>query len=275
MPENKNVSKVVYGEKILIDLTADTVTPDQLMLGATAHDSSGTLITGSLDVSAEHRLCFRGKNLGESFTDEHKSAVTNGTFTDIFLGDSWLINGVTWRIVDMDYWYNQGDTAFTSHHLVIMPDQSLGTASMNASNVSEGGYAGSLMYSDNLEAAKTIIQNAFGTALLTHRTYLVNAVSEENPSRAGWYDSTVELPNEIMMYGSLVCSLWGSGGYTSDKTQLTLMRVVPRYINPYRENCWLRDIAGVDGFAAVWGDGRAGYGLASSEFGIRPVFAIG
>ena len=35
---NKNISKVVYGGKTLIDLTADTVTADKLLSTYTAHD---------------------------------------------------------------------------------------------------------------------------------------------------------------------------------------------------------------------------------------------
>lgn len=43
------VSKVNYGDDTLIDLTADTVTPSNLMKGATAHDSAGNSITGILE----------------------------------------------------------------------------------------------------------------------------------------------------------------------------------------------------------------------------------
>lgn len=42
------ISKVVYGNDTLIDLTADTVTSDSLANGYTAHDKSGTLINGAL-----------------------------------------------------------------------------------------------------------------------------------------------------------------------------------------------------------------------------------
>lgn len=42
------VSKVVYGTTVLVDLTEDTVTADDLMLGTTAHDATGTLITGTI-----------------------------------------------------------------------------------------------------------------------------------------------------------------------------------------------------------------------------------
>lgn len=44
-------NKVVYGDRTLIDLTEDTVTPATLKLGATAHDASGAKITGTLDTA--------------------------------------------------------------------------------------------------------------------------------------------------------------------------------------------------------------------------------
>ena len=43
------VSKVVYGNTPLIDLTADTVTPNDLASGVTAHGANGELITGTND----------------------------------------------------------------------------------------------------------------------------------------------------------------------------------------------------------------------------------
>ena len=41
------VSKVVYGNQALIDLTADTVTAEALASGVTAHGADGELITGT------------------------------------------------------------------------------------------------------------------------------------------------------------------------------------------------------------------------------------
>lgn len=40
-------NKVVYGGKILMDLTGDSVTPDKLLAGETAHDKSGEAIGGT------------------------------------------------------------------------------------------------------------------------------------------------------------------------------------------------------------------------------------
>lgn len=40
-------SEIIYGGRVLIDLTGDTVTPGALLEGYTAHDARGELITGT------------------------------------------------------------------------------------------------------------------------------------------------------------------------------------------------------------------------------------
>lgn len=46
-------NKVVFGNTTLIDLTADTVDAAHMLTGYTAHDRSGTIITGSCDYDAD------------------------------------------------------------------------------------------------------------------------------------------------------------------------------------------------------------------------------
>ena len=46
------ISKVIYGGEVLIDLTGDNVTPDKLLVGATAHGADGEQITGTCDYDA-------------------------------------------------------------------------------------------------------------------------------------------------------------------------------------------------------------------------------
>lgn len=225
------------------------------------------------------RNVYRGKNLGTEITAAQKAAIQAGTFDDLFIGDYWVINGVKWVIADMDYWYNCGDTAFTNHHLVIVPSTILYSATMNETNTTEGGYVGSLMYTENLNDAKTTISTAFGDMLLTHREYLVNAVTDGYPSAAAWFDSTVELMNEVMVYGTYIHTPARDGikvvtRTTINKQQLSLFRLNPRAINN-RAYVWLRDVVSSSYFASVGNAGNAAYYSASSSRGVRPAFAIG
>ena len=226
------------------------------------------------------RKIFRGKNLGPALTTAQKNEIKAGTFKGFFIGDYWTIGDRIWRIVDINYWLNSGDTPCTTPHLVIMPDKALYNAVMNDTNITTGGYVGSKMYTTNLANAKTIVEAAFGADnILNHRELLVNAVSNGYPSAGAWYDSRIELPNEIMMYGCYVHTPAGNGTtipyrYTIDKTQLALMQIHPKFINPHRENQWLRDVVSGAGFAFVYSGGVASSSGASFSFGVRPDFGL-
>lgn len=237
-------------------------------------------ILDSFVPAEQRRMIFRGKNLGAALTSAQKTTIQNGTFKGLFLGDYWVIGGRNWRIVDFDYWYNCGDAAFTKHHLVIMPDEALYNAQMNETNITTGGYVGSKMYTTNLAQAKTLVNSAFGSAVLTHRELLVNAVSNGYASAGAWYDSSVELPNEIMMYGSYIFAPAGNGStvpyrYTINKTQLALFQVCPKFIVNRSYNQWLRDVVSAARFADVGDYGYTNDAYASSSLGVRPVFPIG
>ena len=47
------VNKVVYGDTTLVDLTEDTVTPETLAKGVTAHAADGSLIVGVMELTVE------------------------------------------------------------------------------------------------------------------------------------------------------------------------------------------------------------------------------
>ena len=161
-----------------------------------------------------------------------------------------------------------------------MPDEALYNAQMNTTNVTTGGYVGSAMYKSNLANAKTIVNAAFQGSVLTHREYLCNAVANGRPSGGAWFDSSIELPNEPMMYGHPHFSPTSDGStvpsiYTISKTQLALFMVCPRFIVNRSYNQWLRDVVSSATFAFVNGNGNAGSSGASTSYGVRPVFPVG
>lgn len=247
--------------------------------GIKAEDAFWGLLDSVVSVE-QRRTIFRGKNLGTALTTAQKSAIKAGIFKGFFIGDYWNIGDRIWRIVDINYWLNCGDTSCTTPHLVIMPDAILYSAKMNETNITTGGYVGSQMYTTNLANAKTLVNAAFGSAnILNHREYLTNAVTNGYASAGAWVDSTVELPNEIMMYGSYVHTPAGDGSvipnrYTIDKTQLALMKIHPKYINPCRQTQWLRDVVSSALFARVGSLGDTVCHNASYSAGVRPVFGL-
>lgn len=273
LSELDQINSLSSGDKILIGTSAGNKS-----IGA--NDALFAILDSFIPVE-QRRITFRGKNLGTILTNRQKTNIQNGTFKDLFLGDYWVIGGRNWRIVDFNYWYNCGDTAFTKHHLVIMPDNVLYNAQMNTTNITTGGYVGSEMYINNLENAKTIVNSTFRDAVLTHREYLTNTVTNGRPSEGAWYDSNVELPNECMMYGHLHFSPVSDGSvipkiHTISKTQLALFQVVPKFIVDRSYNQWLRDVVSASTFAYLNNNGLAtNYNASSTTYGVRPVFPIG
>lgn len=226
-----------------------------------------------------HRQIFRGKNLGSTVTSEQKTAIQNGTFENLWLGDYWEVSGVKWRIADFDYWYGCGDTPLNQHHLMIVPDTGLYTAKMNESSTTTGGYVGSGMYTSGLATAKSTISGIFGALVINHREYLINAVSNGAPSSGAWTDSTVELMNELMVYGSYIYCAGSTGSvdvkrYTNSKVQLALFAVNPNLIQA-SGGYWLRDISTATHWARVDTYGGATNTGGANAYGVRPIFAIG
>lgn len=225
-----------------------------------------------------HNSIYRGKNLGTSVTAAQWAAIADGSFTDLYIGDYWVIGGVNWRIAAFDYYLNNGDTSCTTHHVVIVPDTYLYNAAMNSTNTTTGGYVGSAMYTANLEQAKTIIKGAFSGHVLKHRIYLTNAVANGRASGGAWYDSEVDLMCEQMVYGSGIFSPVSDGidvptNYRVEKSQLPLFQHEPSRICD-RNNWWLRDVITASAFAFVAETGRADYTDPSYAISVRPSFSI-
>ncbi len=254
-----------------LDTTAKTV------LGALDELNSNIPIFSN---AGSHNGIFRGKNLGTSVTQKQWTAIQNGTFDDLYIGDYWVIGGVTWRIAAFDYYYNTGDTAFTKHHAVIVPDTSLYSHNMNDTNITTGAYMGSKMYTEGLDQAKTQIQSAFESShVLTHRLLLTNATSNGYASGGAWVDSTVDLMFENMVYGSLIFSPVSNGtnipyNHRVEKGQLPLFALAPQYID-CNASYWLRDVISSSYFAFVYFNGYASSVSASAVAGVRPAFCIG
>lgn len=238
-----------------------------------------------------HNSIFRGKNLGSSLTTAQKNAIAAGTFDDMFIGDYWEINSIKWRIAHFDYWLNSGDTQCTTHHVVVVPDNVLNYKNMNDkvnnADVTTGAYINSKMYTTNIADARTIVKNAFGESnILTHREYFANATNANGFESGGsWYDSQIDLMNEIMVYGSNIFHNCINGtswptNYTIDKVQLALFRLDQSYtiaLNPQgtdRTGWWLRDVCFTTRFAYVDSGGLASGSGASTSRGVRPAFAI-
>lgn len=225
-----------------------------------------------------HNAIYRGKSLGSSVTTAQYSAISAGTFDDMYIGDYWTIGGVNYRIAAFDYYLNCGDTSCTKHHVVLVPDTCLYNHVMNDTNITTGAYVGSKMYTEGLEQAKTSIKAAFSGHVLSKRIYLSNATANGRASAGAWCDSEVDLMCEHMVYGNGVFSPVSDGttipnNYRVEKSQLPLFQHEPSRICN-RVSWWLRDVISASYFADVYYYGLAACSNASSSLGVRPAFCI-
>lgn len=230
-----------------------------------------------------HNGIYRGKDITDLFYNGTLSKqIAAGTFDDIFIGD-YIIGKVSKRkylVADINYRLNCGDTECTTPHILMVPERIMGTAKMNDTNTVTGAYTGSKMYTEYLTPFKTVIQNDFEIShILSHKALLTNAVADGKASNWAWFDSTIELMNECMVYGH---NAWGSHhGYETgaDKSQLSLFRlnaskIVARNDAGERYWYWLRDVVSASNFAFVSSNGLATDGSASTAGGVRPAFLI-
>jgi hypothetical protein len=220
------------------------------------------------------------------------TAIANGTFTDIYPGDyvikSVTIDGTTysdvkWFVMDLDYFLNLDDYKVTTHHVVLMPEEGLGTAPMNATNTTAGGFLSSDMWTTTIPLVNTGIESAFGaTHVLTHREILTNAVettakasgySGWNGASSGneWTTVKANLASEGAVFGTMeVSSSWRDGG--TDSSQFAALRYNHSLISSKRSTWWLRAVANTTDFCTTGMHGRASFSHASDAGSIRPYF---
>ena len=248
------------------------------------------------DGAEAHNAMWGGRDITAAFDAGTVSAnISNGTFRDIFPGDyitkQVTISGtaytVNWVIADCDYWINKGDqnNGMETHHVVIVPQAPIFTTRMNATNTTEGGYAGSRMYKETIPACATGIVSAFGSGhILTFRDHLTrdlntSAVSSGITVFTGapnwngeWHSQQCNLMSEAMVYDGPHCASSALDNIMATR-QMSAFRLSEKLINYNRQTWWLRDVVSSATFAIVDGYGHATTYHASDVFGVRP-FAL-
>jgi hypothetical protein len=287
----KKITELTEGKPLKKDIVPFVDTTNGTTKKAVIEDLLNVIVPSN---AGGHNAIYRGKDITEYFYGREKynektfsQAVADGTFDNIFVGD-YIIGKTSNRkylVADINYRLHCGDTECKTPHVLIIPERIMGTAKMNDTNITTGAYIGSKMYTEYLAPFKTIIQNDFENShILSHREYFPNAVTNGYESAGAWVDSTIELMNELMVYGSNIFHNITNGtniptNHTIDKSQLSLFRLKPSEIvalNDAGERYWywLRDVVSSSGFATVSPGGDANYNGASASGGVRPAFLI-
>lgn len=255
-------------------------------------------------IAENHNNIFRGDDLfAKGYTiDDICAMISDGSFSDIYIGDYFTLSGsienvpcfveqtgddgtkslvestqtVTYntkfRIAGLDTYLNTGDTAFTAHHAVIVPDENIGTNRMNGTNTNNGGYTGSFLFTSVLPVYNAHFDAKLNNHLLLHSEYLTNGVSGNSANSCVWVTVKINLPSEPEIYGSTIFG----GKYDNglNYRQFPIFRLNPKYICN-RNWFWCKSTAWNTSFAGVTSTGNANASGASSMGGVRPCFCIG
>ena len=251
-----------------------------------------------------HNAIFRGDDLfAKGYTiDDICAMISDGSFSDIYIGDYFTLSGtienvpcfvkqtddegtktmvestqtVTYntkfRVAGLDTYLNTGDTAFTKHHAVIVPDGNIGTNCMNSTNITTGGYVGSFMHTSVLPVYDTHFTEKLNNHLLSRRDILTNSVSGSSANNWGWYSIKSRLMSEPEVYGTR--AFGGNYDIGTAYNRFPLFNLAPKYICN-RTSYWLRAVTTSTNFAFVNYRGYATGNSASLVLGVRPAFVIG
>ena len=258
-------------------------------------------ITG---ITENHNNIFRGDDLFAKGYDINDicAMIADGSFSDIYIGDYFTLSGsipdvpcfveqtgddgtkslvestqtvmynTKFRIAGLDTYLNTGDTAFTAHHAVIVPDENIGTNRMNGTNSTTGGYVSSFMFASVLPVYNTHFSAKLNNHLLSHREILSNSVTGNQASGWAWANVKINLMSEPEVYGS---NLWGNKYDAGvNYRQFPLFRIASKYICN-RNWYWLNTIAGGSDFTAMTSNGNATRNGAGVALAVRPCFCIG
>ena len=207
-------------------------------------------------------------------------------------------------IAGLDTMMNNGEDGeyVNYHHAVMVPGkgfegiQHFGRHAMNATNTTEGGYAGSVMDQSVLGAVVTEGSTAsgatinqqlyaeFGRHLKTTDELLSTSINATGTNRFGtangcsnnwaWAMGQAVLMSEVEVYGSTV---WSSSGYDTGnaKMQLPLFAHSRNAMNDRSSWYWLKDAASSAFFCICGNGGYAGYDDADYALDdVRPRFII-
>ena len=164
------VSKVVYGNTTIMDISDDTVNASALLSGYTAHGADGAPITGvwTFDADTKDATALVGEILYGKTSYKNGSKLV-GTMTNVCKQTDYLTNASTPVSISQGYHDGSGTVA-------------LGTADLTAlvsDNIRQGvtilGITGTMSGSEDVKATSTTV-----TPYTTSKTYLPNQFGDYN-----------------------------------------------------------------------------------------------
>lgn len=219
-----------------------------------------------------HNAVFRGQSLGSSFTDAQKAAISGGTFEGLFVGDywdmSWNASPVHFRIAGFDLLWGAGAVPMSRHHVVLVPDECLGSSIYSDTEFAEG-YSGSILKSYITTDIIPGLETLFGTLVPYNMRVATGATNTD------WIESKADVLSSISLFGE-----YGSTNYyTSLSNSLFIMfplfNMAPWLVRSPGYNYWIQEVITNTTGTIISAEGRKLINLLTNSRAVRPFFLIG
>jgi hypothetical protein len=214
-----------------------------------------------------HNSIYRGAYLGDTFDPSILGDIDNGEFGNIYVGDYWVIDNITYRVVGFDY-YSFYETVSIPHHILVMSDDVLRTSQNQvdeqALNPGVGGYVDSDLVTYLAEDISPIIDNRFPQYVIGLEKIYTDTFSTSATN-------LIDIP---------ALSELGLQEY-SDETKpinysipFPIFQHCPRYITVDSVEYWTRSSTGSNLYGGISSIGVSKLPTDSAK-GVRIVFALG
>ena len=193
MPNHTYVSKVIYGNEVIMDISDDTVTSSALLSGYTAHDGSGAPITGNctFDADTKDATALVGEILYGKTAYKNGTKLT-GTMPNVGRQVSYMTSASSPVAIQQGYHDGSGSVALSTADLTALA----------STNIREGvtilGVLGTMSGSEDVKATSTTL-----TPYTTAATY--------NPVQFGDYNYFSQITVDQIATSTTVN---GGGGWT-------------------------------------------------------------
>lgn len=258
-------------------------------VGTAKFPFAGNALDARFEIPEMHRNIYRGKNLGSTYTAAQKTAVSTGTFEDLYIGDYWTINGQQYVIADINYYKDKQPKGLNApeyaNHLLIWPQVAWYTTRMHRANSTDGGYANcearSLFLWNNRSFINRVDTDFGGKYSMLFYELLTTAVNGNTPSVVAWQTNcAAEAPSEAQIsgqnrYANIVMPTYENAEYRSvGNQQFALLRLAPKFM-AQPEDYWTRDIAGGSSYVIFQKWGTPSWNMAGSgSVQLKPYFLL-
>ena len=251
---------------------------DTLIIGNSVYRYIGEYAKVATANANTHNATYRGQSLG-SFNETFANDIDNGTFNNMWVGDYFTVNNHKYKIAGFNYKCGHEENTGLANHLIMITDV-LGRHDMNSTDTTEGGFAGSSMFKDEIPVVEEQLATDFGEHLLKFKSYLATSIDSSGAPNGGqWYELTANLCNSAMWWGSPSPYSNNKNGTKynigDEDTQLPIMKLHTAEQSSGSNYVWLRDIYNSSSFARANRDGSAYWYRASDSNDVRAFFLIG